>query len=238
MVIARIAGLRRARLIALGLLSAVAALLALGLPRAGAADLEVRSFNVLVDGKKAGDYQMTIGRQADGSVSMSAQSDVRVTVLGVSVYTYTYRGMEMWKDGRLQRLETGGKEKGKAFAVRAAVDGANVRVRFIEEGKPATERLTRPDVWTTSIWHLPPAQFRNNKVLLLGCDNGKDIQGSLQLVGTEQISVAGQTMTCSHYRVMKDVPHDVWYDAQERLVRDVWTASGHRTVVEMTGVRR
>jgi hypothetical protein len=46
--------------------------------------------------------------------------------------------------------------------------------------------------------------------------------------------VAGQEISCTHYCVNKDVPHDLWYDAQERLVRDEWVSSGHRTVLEMT----
>ena len=65
----------------------------------------------------------------------------------------------------------------------------------------------------------------------------QNLYGRLDFVGTEKVQVAGQEMTCTHYRVAKDVPHDIWYDAQERLVRDAWVSGGHRTVVEMTGVQ-
>jgi hypothetical protein len=222
---------------ALGLGIAATAFLMLDLPRAQAAGSETRQFTVMVDGKKSGDYQLVVQPQVDGSVVVSAQSEVRVTLLGIAVYTYSYRARETWKDGRLQTFESSGKEKGKDFSVRAQKfdlkTGAVLRVQATD-GKV---RDTRPDLWTTSCWQLPPAQYRNNNVVLLGCDTGAEIQSRLQLVATEQIKVAGQTMTCTHYRVMKDVLHDVWYDAQERMVRDEWVSSGHKTVVEMTGMR-
>jgi len=31
------------------------------------------------------------------------------------------------------------------------------------------------------------------------------------------------------------VPHDVWYDADGRLVRQEWTEDGHKTVLELAG---
>jgi len=228
----RFPGPRRAPVtVMLGL--ATAGLLAFGLSRARAADAETRVFTVRVDGKKAGEYRLAIQPQADGSVTVSAQSDVRVSVLGVAVYTYRYTGREVWKGGRLQHLESSGQEKGKAFAVCADADGQALRVRANGQ-----ERRARPDVWTTSCWRLPEARFRNGDVPLLGCDNGAETQGRLQYVGSEQLQVAGQAQTCSHYRVMKDVPHDLWYDAQERLVRDEWVSGGHRTVVELAGLGR
>jgi hypothetical protein len=217
----------------LGLAAALACLLMLGLPQARAADVETRTFSVSVDGKKAGDYQLTIQRQDDGTITTSAQTDVTVTLLAIPVYTYSYRGQEVWKAGRLQHFQSSGKEKGKEFNIRADADGSSLRV--VANGQ---ERRIGPEVWTTSCWQLPPAKFRNGTVTYLGCDTGSDFQGRLQYIGTEQIQIAGQMQACTHYRASKDVPHDVWYDAQERVVRDEWLSSGHRTVVELTSVRR
>jgi len=211
----------------------IAAVLLPGLSRAVAADAESRDFNITVDGKAAGDYHMTISRPDDGSVSMTARSDVHVKVVLVTVYRYTYQGVEVWKDGRLQHLACSGKENGKAFAVTAEPAGDGLHV--VANGQ---EHVSRPDVWTTSCWQLPSAKFRNQDVPLLGCDNGRDIAGHLQLVGNEVIHVAGQDQACAHWRLTNGVPHDLWYDAQERMVRHEWVTDGHRTVLEMVGLRR
>jgi hypothetical protein len=217
---------------ALGLMIAAAGFWLLDSPQARAADNETRNFSISVDGKTAGDYQMTILRQADGSVIMTARSDVKVTVLAIPVYTYAYRGREVWKDGQLQRFESVGKEKGKDFHILAVLDGSTLRVT-----SNGQEHRAGLDVWTTSCWQLPKVHQNGTPVVLLGCDTGAETNSQLQYLGAEKLTIAGQEMTCSHYRVAKDVPHDLWYDAQERLVRDEWVSGGHRSVVEMTGAR-
>lgn len=209
----------------------VAALLSAA-PRAGAADTQTRDFNVLVDGSRAGDYHMTIQRQDDGTIAMTNESEVRVKVIGVSFYSYAYRGREVWKAGRLQRLDSNGQENGKPFVVAAVPAGDGLRVTFNGQ-----EHTARPDVWTMTYWMLPPAAYRNRGLPLLGCDNGQEVvNGYLQYVGAEQLTVAGQPQTCTHYRVTGSTPHELWYDAEERMVRQEWVVDGHKTVLELTRV--
>src|SRR5262249_51174760 len=71
-----------------------------------AADSEVRTFAVSVEGTKSGDYKMTIATRDDGTVVMSGQAEVNVKVLLVTAYGYAYNGVEVWKDGRLQRFDS------------------------------------------------------------------------------------------------------------------------------------
>lgn len=214
-------------------LAALAAVCLLGVAaNARAADVETRTFTVTVDGKKAGDYRMSIQRNDDGTVGFSGTSNVSVTILGVSMYSYSYSGQEAWKDGRLCAFQSAGKEKGTPFKVVARLDGDALAVTA--NGK---QSRARADAWPTSCWQLPGAAYRNAAVTLLGCDTGAEMASRLQYVGSESIKVAGQSQTCSHYRVTKDVVHDVWYDSQERLVRDEWQSGSHRTVVEMVDKR-
>ena len=76
-------------------------MLAAGTSRATAADTEVREFTVTVDGKRGGQYSMTVTRQDDGSTTMFGATDIRLSYLaGLKVYTYTYRGTESWDKDR------------------------------------------------------------------------------------------------------------------------------------------
>src|SRR5262249_51690802 len=147
-------------------------------------------------------------------VAVATMSNVKVTLLGVSVYEYNYRGQEVWKGTRLQTLESSGKEKGKDFSVSVKLDGDSLLVKA-----NGNQSRARADAWTTSCWPLPAASFRNGAVPMLGCDNGAETTGRMEYVGTESIVVAGVKQDCTHYRVTKDVVHDVWYDSLERIVR-------------------
>ncbi len=218
-----------ARAISLGVW---AILLAPGM--AAAADTETRDFTISIDGKRAGEYHMTISRQDDGTATMVGEADVRLSFFGgLKVYTYQYRGTEAWKDGRLQRLDGTSNDDGKAYAVSVVPDNDKLRLRVNGQ-----ERLIRPDVWVTTYWRLPVAAQRNGAVPLLDGDTGKEINATLKYVGPGQVNVGGQARNCAHYRLTGGVQVDVWYDDQERLVRQEWVEDGHKSILELTRVRR
>src|SRR5262249_47190703 len=202
-------------------------------PAIQAADTEAREFACLIDGKRAGDYKLTLARQDDGTVTATLQAEMRVTKFGVTVWHYSYRGTEVWKNGRLQRLESNCDDDGKKYTVNvvAEANGLKVNVNGQEHTSPA-------DAWLTSFWQLPGAAYRNAPVALLEGDNGKDIKGHLQMLGTAQVSAAGQVMNCTRARVTSTVPHELWYDAQERIVRQEWTEDGHKVILELTRLQR
>jgi hypothetical protein len=204
-----------------------------GMNMAQAAEAEVRHFNVIIDKKPAGTYSLTINRRDDGSMAVAAQAAVNVRYL-VFKYSYTLRGTEVWKDGRLVQLDSTCNDDGKQYtvAVRPNGNGLDVQVN-------GQVRQTRGDVWVTTYWCLPAPNFRNQAVPLLDADTGKDIPGRLHFVAQVQLSVAGQVQNCSHYRVTGGgLQVDLWYDGQERMVRQEAVEDGHRTVLELVRIER
>jgi Domain of unknown function (DUF6134) len=199
--------------------------------RAGAAEVETRDFTVYVDSKKAGDVHMTINRQDDGATSVSCDTDVRVGAF-ITLYRYSYRGMEQWKDGVLQRFESKSNDNGKKYTVTAAKaeDGLHVRVNDVEHIAPA-------EVCLTSYWMQPDAKLANQNMPILDADTGRDLQAKVEFVGPEKYGAEGQTV--QHVRLSgKGVAMDLWFDDAKRLVRQEWTEDGHRTLVDLNRVRR
>jgi len=200
--------------------------------RAVAAEVEHREYQIRIDDKPAGHYHMIITNRDDGVVVVQGQAQVDIRVLVVR-YRYTYRGTEFWKGGRLERLDSTCDDDGKNFTVKALADGNSLRVTVNGEG-----RAVRPDVWTTSCWRLPAAQYRNRALTLLDADTGREIAGHLQYVGESEVTVGGQPQDCVHYRVTGDTKLELWFDAQERLVRQESEEQGHATVIQLSGVHR
>jgi hypothetical protein len=200
---------------------------------ARATEVEVREFACKVDGKPAGTYTITYTRQEDGSLTIAGQAEVKVKIALVTVYSYSYSGVEVWKDGRLQRLQTSCNDDGNKFTVTAASDGKQLVVKV--NGK---EKAVRGDVWLTTACCLPDAKMRSGAVPLLEADNGKEIDGRLEHVADEAVSAGGQEVNGARYRLTSLVPHEIWYDAAERMVRQEWVEDGHRTVLELVRVRR
>lgn len=207
-----------------------AGLAACGEARAG--EIETRDYAVTVGTKAGGEVHMTMHKQDDGSVHLRCDTDINVKILLAS-YRFVYRGREIWKDGKLVRLDSQTDDNGKRLAVTVVQDAAGHKVRVNN-----AERTIKGDVWTMSYWSLPDAKVRANALTLLDPDDGKDVPGKLAFVASEKLKVAGQEVTLNHYRVTGKTVVDVWYDGTDRLIRQEWTEQGQKLLIELTRIRR
>jgi hypothetical protein len=212
--------------------AAVLAVLAVTAGPALAADIETRDFAVMVSGKPSGEVHMTIHKQDNGTIWMRCDTDIKVSLV-IGSYKFIYRGLEVWKDRRLVRLDSNTDDNGKRFIVSAAADKTGLRIKVNN-----VERMVRPEVWLTSYWCLPDPKLRGDTIPLLDADTGKDLSGKLHFVATEKRRIAGQEVPLNHYRLIGKVNVDLWYDGSERLVRQEWVEQGHKTLIELTRVRR
>ncbi len=202
-------------------------------PRAQAAETEVRQFNVSVDGKPSGQYTMTITKGDDGGVSVTCDAHVKVKVLGITAYHYDYTGVEEWKDGRVQSLRSRCDDDGKKFEVTATAGEKGLTVKV--NGR---EKTVGGDVYLTSACCLPDAKRRDGDLPLMEADNGQEINGKIQQVSSGPMTVCGESVNVTRYRLTSLVVHDVWYDGSDRMVRQEWTEDGHKSVLELASVKK
>src|SRR5262249_23780843 len=208
------------------------ALLLIG-SRTMASTTEYRDYAVWVDGKESGKSNVSIVTQDDGTTVMSAKVAVRVSK-AVFAYTYDVQATEWWKGGKLIGLKVHANDNGKRTELSAGLDGKNLRLKV-----NSTQRLLNTDVWVNSFWKLADARFHNNQVPVLDADSGKEYAGQLQYIGLEQLTVGKDALKCFHFRVTGGGNTvDLWYDDGHRLVRQEFVEQGHRTIVQLTGVRR
>ena len=196
-------------------------------------EVETCEFAAKIDGSPVGSYRMTITRKEDGTVTMAGETDLKSTKLGITVFHYNYRGTETWKAGRLANFQSNTDDDGTKYTVVGSADRGGFRLKV-----NGTERIVRPDIWTTSYWQLPEAKRRNGSLPLLDADDGKTLAGAIRSLGVEQLTIAGQSSTFAHYRITGPNMVDAWFDGQDRLVRQEWTEKGHKIQMELTSVRR
>jgi hypothetical protein len=211
---------------------------------------ETREFKVSVDGKGRGKCTIEISRREDGSDRMQIDAALSFNYV-VYEYRYLSVGTEVWKDGRLVRLENMADYNGTKYVVAAKADQKGLRVTVNDKSSQV-----EPDVWTTSYWRLPNRLAQLNAagasaivptggrrparkgsavtIALLDSDKGVRLKGLVQRVGDETITVAGEKVACTHFKIGGDVKVEVWYDADQRLVRQETVDSGHKTVMELT----
>ena len=203
--------------------------------KARADDTEVREFTVLVYGKDAGKTRMTIVQKDDGSSYMSATIDVKFRHLLVVDYTIKAETEEWWKNGRLIGLKTKCSDNGKKTDVTAAAENNNM-LRLRVNG---TDRSINTQSWTTSYWKLADSKFHNKVVPIVECDTGKEFSSELKYLETQQLKIGNQLQDCYHFRVTAAPgPVDLWYDRYHRIVRQEFTESGHKTVIQLVNIKR
>jgi hypothetical protein len=213
------------------LFAAIAALLTFGHAAIGA-ETESRDFRLLVDGRKAGHYHITINQQDDGSFVVMTQAKVQISYL-IKTYVYTYQGTETWSGGRLLKFDSSTNDDGKQYQVLAVAKEKNLELRV--NGK---SRVVQSDIWPSTYWEQPQVQQLNVSTLVLDADTGELIPSRLHYIGLEQMVVAGQTQNCAHYRVSDGMRADLWYDESGRLVHEEAINDGHRTTLELQRVAK
>jgi len=212
---------------------ALACLVCLAPALALAVDVERREFSILIDGKESGISNMVLTVQDDGTTVMQGNCTVKFSKLLFS-HTFHIEATEWWKDGKLIGLVSKSSRNSKKTDLSGAVDGGQIRVRV-----NGTDRTIRPEAWTTSYWKLADAKFHNKPLPLLDPEDGKEYNGQLNYVGTEQLSVNKVPQTCYHFKATGGPqPIDLWYDRYHRLVRQEFTEQGHRVIVQLNFVKR
>jgi hypothetical protein len=199
---------------------------------AHAAETEVRTFNVSVDGKPSGQYTMTFTKDA-GDLKVVCDAHVKVKVLGVTAYHYDLFAIEEWKDGRLQSLRSRCDDDGKKFEVNATAGEKGLTVKV--NGR---EKTVTGDACLTSACVLPDANRRDGDLPLVETDNGAEINGKIKQISRGPMTVCGESVNATRYQLKCSAMHDAWYDGADRLVRREWTEDGHKTVLELASVKK
>jgi len=199
---------------------------------ARAADVEAREYGIYIDNKPAGTYHLHMVVADDGKTTVRANADVRYRVL-IYHYTYTFRGTEVWKNGRLIRLDSTANDDGKKFMVHAEPADGNLRVTV--NGNTAT---LPGDVWTTTAWQKPAARYHNHTLPMIDADTGRHLSGRLEYVDKRDIPVGDSAVACEHYRVTGGTQMELYFDRHHRLVRQETVEQGHATVLQLRGIQR
>lgn len=193
---------------------------------------QTRTFKVSVDGTDRGTLTMLLSQHSDGTESMRGQAELSFNFI-VYKYRYSSSGTEVWKSGRLIQLANEADYNGDKYVVQASAQQQELAFEVNGESQS-----TAADVWVTSYWNEPEAQKVGQQLALLTADKGQMLTGTLERVGTEQLSVADESVNATRYQIRGDVEVDLWYDDEHRLIRQTARESGHRVLMELTEITR
>jgi hypothetical protein len=174
------------------------------------ADAANRRFSLVYKGH-------TIGRHVVRSapviedVRVSTEVDVTVKRLFLTVFSYSHRSEERWRDGRLMALKSVTTEGGVTFRV----DGAVVARGFRVVGKEGPFIAPAATLTSNCLWN--SAILEQDAVI--DAQHGGVIGLSVRKLTDEHIVVAGRSVAATQFRfITPDLAGTLWYDDAGRWV--------------------
>ena len=189
---------------------------------------EERTYSVTIDGHAAGKRFISFHTDSSGSTNVTIRADYKA---GSGRLAFDYHGTETWKDKRLVRLEGAGSEDGRKGGITlvAGTDGYTLAagVKRIRVGD---------EVWPTTGALLPDL---DQKPLVVDVLTGDVLRAKVEKVGADRVVVEGKPVPVTRYRVTVGGDRwDVWYDADQRLVKRMSTRDGRTIIVQLTKIQK
>lgn len=192
---------------------------------------EVREFDIFVKDKPAGKSAMRISDFDNGTTRIASEVNVKLNVV-VFVYRYQFFGQELWRGNRLLSTANQAIDGGTKYDARAESDARGFRI----EANGRSRGASTIDM-TTNYWR-PPELRPDGSLALMNADRGTIHAAKVERLPNEALAFGSQQVTCSHYRLSGDVQTELWFDGQNRIVRQKGIEDGYPTEVRLTRVTR
>ncbi len=189
---------------------------------------EQREFQILVKEKPSGKSLVTIADRVDGSTAVTTDADVSVSWLFYT-YHYSFHGVEVWNGTSLQQLVSSANDNGKKLSVRVKTDRD---VAAIETGDQTAKTSTHITT-STGYWRLPPGEKLPREIDIVDADRGNLSHAKLELVGDEMLVIQQEKIPARHFRLRGGIEADIWFDQQDRLVRQTSVEEGEATELRL-----
>lgn len=175
------------------------------------------AFRVMRDDKVVGHHVVRFAQEPDGALVVEIDIALKVKLGFITLYDYSHRNREVWRNGELASLasETDDNGKPKKLTVERKSDGWHVA------GTGFTGVLTDP-VMTTSYWSPTTVQYR----VLLDSQDGDQLAITIADEGTDELTLLGVRVPARHYVMSGDLRKELWYDAEGRWVRSTFRVFG------------
>jgi len=167
------------------------------------------NFAVTRNGDRIGTTTVRLQRDG-GNLVADIATQVQVRIASITVYRFEQRETERWADGKLLALQSMTDDNGTVHRVSAARSGDRLSVN-------ANGKVTDIDaaIVPASLWNAQLVQ----KTIALNSRDGSVMPISVIDHGKEQLVLQGRPLTAHHYSIKTNVPQDVWYGEDYRLLK-------------------
>jgi hypothetical protein len=169
-----------------------------------------RRFALIYKGHTIGRHVVRSAPAVD-DVSVSTEVEVIVKRLFLTVFSYSHRSEERWRDGRLVALKSRTTEGGETFSVEGAVGARGFRV----VGKEGPFIAPAAALTSNCLWNAAILQ----QEAVIDAQHGGVFGISVRKLGDEHLVIGGRPVATKRFRfITPDLAGTLWYDDEGRWV--------------------
>lgn len=203
---------------ALRLLGGGAAALGFGAFPAGACELFPKQdgwrFLVLRHGNVIGEHLFTFSRR-NGDFVVEVAIDIAVDLLGVTLFRFTHRAEEVWRDGWLHSLVSATDDDGTLWRLESERRDGALRGTVNDVGFDVSGFVI-----PASLWHRDTPKTQ----VLFGTIDGRVKVVKSEALGEEPVTAGGRQVQARHWRLTGQLERDVWYGPDCGIARVTFPA--------------
>ena len=178
------------------------------------------AFKVLRDGSEVGSHTFDFEKQGD-AIGVRITTNIAVKIAFITVYRFEHKGEEMWKADRLVELKTRTNDDGTSHTLEAAANGSAVVANG--DGK---QHNFDANIVPGSLWNIRMIK----QAVLINSLDGTQMPVTVSDMGDERVTARGAQIVAHHYHVDGGLKRDVWYDANQNLVRVKFAAKDNSII--------
>ena len=166
-------------------------------------------FTVYRDGSEIGSHKIDI-RCEGADTKVNIKTDVKVKMAFITVYRFEHEGKEIWRNGRLVRIESKTDDDGTDKWLKGRANGKGLEI----EGS-AKAYTVKPTIIPASLWN--PKIVKQGAIL--NTLDGSTMNVTIRDLGEESIKVHGKTIPARHFSITGQLQRELWFDADGTLVQ-------------------
>ena len=189
---------------------------ALAAPSLASAYPSILKFQVKRDGNPIG-HVMERYRPVGQDLQVDVFISFLVSLAFIPVYRYEHRAREIWREGRLVRLDTVTDDNGEPQSVTGLAQADGFAVTGTEGAL-----IAPADILPSSYWH---PRFTDSS-RMLDSQLGRILEFDIAKVGSERIEVLDRRVEADRFAMRGDVDLDFWYDSDRVWQKMAFTIKG------------
>lgn len=179
-----------------------------------------RRFSVLYEGNRIGSHTVLYSA-ATGETRVSTEIHLLVKVAFFTVFAFSHRSEETWRDGRLTSLDSETVEHGETLHVQGVATPEGFRV--VSKGGPfiaSAATLTSNSLWTPAVLE---------QETLVDAQHGGIIGVSARKFADEEVVIGGRHVRATRYTFITPyLAGSIWYDGENLWVRGEFERDGSK----------